>query len=554
MSNADLFNLCGTTIDGKYRVLSVVGEGGFGVVYKGFHEGFNAPVAIKCLKLPAHFAVDAQEALVQQLREEGRLLLRLSQRTPGILQALDVGSFITPWGARVPYLVLEWLDGRTLADEIRGRSGMPLHEAVAMLDPAARALAVAHSEKIAHRDIKPENMFCIVSGGTPSIKILDFGIAKLLGEAASPLSGTAVGAPSMFTPAYGAPEQFDKRRGATGPWTDVFALALVLVEMVTGAPALQGDTVFDLYNASINPGARPSLRGRGIAAPPAVDAVLAKALHPDPMERYPEVGAFWSALGAAMAETRGPAADFVNAKTVAAPMPMPPPIIESIPTAASVPTAASALTAGSGVAGVPMAPLPMLTGASGVVTGKAVTATKPTRASHAALLWISLAVIVVPLGGLIGWRASHTRARASRQTSLSVPPGASAHEAAMPISSNPAAAALYKDAMQAWHDGSLAAAIHGMKQAIWHDHELGAAQIRLAIWQFMAGTAGGKQVEARKHYQAATLIATAWARSTGGSSTPPSPTCASRGTWRNGTSASKSLRRGSRPTWRFWST
>src|SRR6187402_871167 len=114
----DPFGLCGTTIDGKYRVVSVVGEGGFGVVYKGVHEGFDAPVAIKCLKLPPHFDLAAQADLVRKLREEGRLLLTLSQRTPGILQALDVGSFTTPDGARVPFLVLEWLDGRTLEDEL----------------------------------------------------------------------------------------------------------------------------------------------------------------------------------------------------------------------------------------------------------------------------------------------------------------------------------------------------------------------------------------------------------------------------------------------------
>src|SRR5579871_1672474 len=220
MSEADPFDLCGALIDGKYRVLAVVGQGGFGVVYKAVHEGFEAPVAIKCLKLPPHFDLKAQEELVKKLREEGRLLLRLSQRTPGILQALDVGSFLTPSGARVPYLVLEWLDGWTLGEEMSRRQGMSLREAFVLLDPAARALAVAHEEKIAHRDIKPDNLFCIAPGGKPTIKILDFGIAKLLGDAPTPSSAsTSIEAPSMFTPRYGAPEQFDKKRGASGPWT-----------------------------------------------------------------------------------------------------------------------------------------------------------------------------------------------------------------------------------------------------------------------------------------------------------------------------------------------
>jgi serine/threonine-protein kinase len=399
------------------------------------------------------------------------MLLRLSQRTPGIVQALDVGSFMTPWGARVPYLVLEWLDGRTLAEEIQARRGMPLQEAVAMLDPAARALAVAHNEKIAHRDIKPENMFCIVSGGKPTLKILDFGIAKLLGEAASPLSGTAIGAPSMFTPNYAAPEQFDKRRGASGPWTDVFAFALVLVEMVTGTPALQGGTVFELFHASSNPASRPTLRGRGVAAPPAVEAVLEKALHPEPSQRYPDLGSFWNALELAMAGVGVAAgmngsADFVNAKTM-------------------------------------MAPLPLATGSSVAVTGTSATpATPPRRGS---VLWIVLVLAVVPVGSVLGWRAVRRYTHTSALASASAAPTSSGHEAALPVSTNPTAAALYRDAMQAWHDGSLNAATHNMKQAISHDHELGAAQIRLAVWQFMAGAAGGKQVEARKHYQSATL-------------------------------------------------
>jgi serine/threonine-protein kinase len=490
MSDRDPFDLCGTTIDGKYRVLSVVGQGGFGVVYKGVHAGFEAPVAVKCLKLPPHFDLAAQEALVRQLREEGRMLMRLSQRTPGILQALDVGSFTTPGGARVPYLVLEWLEGRTLADEIRARHTRSLGEAVAFLDPAARALSVAHEEKIAHRDIKPENMFCIVSGGRPTIKILDFGIAKLLGDAASPTSGTAIGGPSMFTPTYAAPEQFDKKRGATGPWTDVFAFALVLVEMVTGRPALEGDGIFALYHASSNPAERPTLRARGALAPEVVDRVIEKALHPEPARRFPDMGSFWQALHEAMASAgevvvlapdlagSGPRANFESARTVQV----------AAPHTTEASTQVNAATTKRAVAPAPSDTVPV-----------------PAAPARGRGGWVALGIVVLAgAGGLgvaatRGWISPGARA----VPSASAAPSVSAEPP--PPSQNAAAAALYREAMQGWHDGSLDRAIRDMERAIVADRELGAGHLRLALWHLMAGSSGGKLVEGREHFQKALL-------------------------------------------------
>ncbi len=481
MPPQDPFELCGTTVDGKYRVLSVVGQGGFGVVYKAVHAGFEAPVAIKCLKLPPHFDLAAQDALVRQLREEGRMLLRLSQRTPGILQALDVGSFTTPNGARVPYLILEWLDGRTLAEELRARGPIPLREAVALLDPAARALAVAHEEKIAHRDIKPENMFCIASGGRPTIKILDFGIAKLLGEAASPTSGTAVGGPSMFTPNYGAPEQFDKKRGATGPWTDVFAFALVLVELVTGRPALEGEGIFALYLASSDPAARPTLRARGVAAPEAVDHVIEKALHPEPAQRYPDLGSFWQALEAALAEAGVGAASLPPSTIPATTLRRSGPEFESAPTVQLA------------------APLPAATTSTAATTARSPGA--PPRRGPG--VWIALALAALAgAGGVAYVRGSPFGKRSGQHPASS---SSAAVASGAPVSAIPAAATRYREAMQAWHDGALDRAIRTMEEAIALDRELGAAQLRLALWHFMAGSSAGKQVEGREHYQEAVL-------------------------------------------------
>jgi len=493
MSDTDPFALAGSTIDGKYRVLSVVGEGGFGVVYKGIHAGFDAPVAIKCLKLPPHFNLAAQDALVRQLREEGRTLLRLSQRTPGILQALDVGSFTTPSGARVPYLILEWLDGHTLAEEIRAHRVYSLREAFLLLDPAARALTVAHEEKVAHRDIKPENLFCISSGGKPTLKILDFGIAKLLGEATTPASGTAMGTMSMFTPSYGAPEQFDKTRGASGPWTDVFALALVFVELVTGKPALEGDGLYALFQAASNPASRPTPRARGVAAPEAVEGVLRKALEPDPRARFPDMGAFWGALESAMQGT----ADVSLPPAVLAAMPAPDPT--SLGSADTVQFA-------PGLATAPATQVDVTTTARSAI---------PVERRRSPLAWVAAGVVAaLVLGSLAAGGMAYSR----RHRGAYAPIGPVAREpatssvafaapvSAPPGSKNAEAAKLYRDAVQSWHDGLSEAAVKDLEQAVSLDRELGAAQLRLALWHFMiAGVAAGKQPEGREHYHDAYL-------------------------------------------------
>lgn len=306
-ASADPFQLDGFVIDGKYRVATVVGDGGFGVVYRGVHKGFGELIAIKCLKIPGELDEAEREALLEQLREEGRILHRLSKVTSGIVQALDVGAFDAPSGAWVPYLVLEWLEGEPLSVLMKRREredqgGLTAEEALDLLEPAARALAIAHEQKVAHRDVKPANLFVTQVGGRRTIKVLDFGIAKILSEHHSKtgmFEATAMG-PSAFTPRYGAPEQFNKKRGASGPWTDVFALALIFVELVTARRALEGDDPTQLYVASADASARPTLRARGIETTDAVEGVLEKALAVDPRDRWRDVGAFWDALEGAV--------------------------------------------------------------------------------------------------------------------------------------------------------------------------------------------------------------------------------------------------------------
>jgi serine/threonine-protein kinase len=305
----DPFDLCGVTIQDKYRVASVIGSGGFGVVYRGVHTGFGEPIAVKCLKLPLELGEKERAELLTRLQDEGRVLHRLSRSSSGIVQALDVGAVTSPSGQWVPYLVLEWLEGHTLAEHLRerlrgGKGALGLEEAVELLEPAARALGVAHKQKIAHRDVKPENLYITEMAGQRTVKVLDFGIAKVLSEHATFTAAPAATQKqsSAFTPSYGAPEQFNKKRGATGPWTDVFALALILVEAVSGERALEGDDATQLYIAAADPASRPTLRYHGVETSDAVEQVLARALSIDPADRYQDAASFWDALQRALGQ------------------------------------------------------------------------------------------------------------------------------------------------------------------------------------------------------------------------------------------------------------
>ncbi|MEZ4313839.1 MAG: AAA family ATPase [Polyangiaceae bacterium] len=245
MSPRDPFGWVGTKINQKVEVRAVIGEGGFGVVYRGQHLGFELPVAVKCLRLPPGVDADTRERLVLRFRNEGRLLHQLSRRNANIVQALDVGVATSPGGLFTPYIVMEWLEGETLADEIAGRVSRGagrrgLHEAARLLAPAAEALASAHEQEVVHRDIKPGNLF-LCREDEARVKVLDFGIAKVMAEVAE---GAALAATTTwsraFTPRYAAPEQLSRDLGRIGPWTDVFAFALVLLEAATGEAVARG--------------------------------------------------------------------------------------------------------------------------------------------------------------------------------------------------------------------------------------------------------------------------------------------------------------------------
>jgi eukaryotic-like serine/threonine-protein kinase len=303
---SDPFALIGQVLEGQYRVEEVVGEGGCGVVYKGWHIAFEQPVAVKALKMPDVTDAEMRIDVLTKFRDEAKLCYVLSQASLSIVRCIAYGALVTPTQAWAPYLVLEWLEGRPLSDELEerrknGAPGRSLSDAMAMLGPVAAGLTYAHSQRVAHRDVKPGNLF-VVGEGTPAttLKILDFGIAKVMEEGATAHSApwTKGGAVS-FTPYYAAPEQLDPRFGPTGPWTDVYGFALVMVEVISGKRPMRGPDVVSVIAQATNPAQRPTPRALGVAVPDAVEAAFAKALALAPKARFPEMGAFWDALTAA---------------------------------------------------------------------------------------------------------------------------------------------------------------------------------------------------------------------------------------------------------------
>ncbi|MBL8622278.1 MAG: serine/threonine protein kinase [Myxococcales bacterium] len=278
-------SLVGRVIGGKYRVEQIVGQGGCGVVVRAVHRGLGQPVAIKVLKAPMAPRDDVARRFVREAQALARLT---SEHT---VRAFDVG--VEP--GLGPYIVMEWLDGMTLAQAL-ATGPVDVPTAVDYALQICAALAEAHRVGLIHRDIKPSNLFLTRrTDGRPLLKVMDFGIAKWTG------ADGAMTAPAVVlgSPGYLAPEQARDARGVDAR-ADIWAVGAVLYELLSGQ-RLRGGAP----NAAA--GAHRLL---GTAAPlpawvpPALRAALDRCLAPDRAARYPHV----AALAADLAPFAPPAA------------------------------------------------------------------------------------------------------------------------------------------------------------------------------------------------------------------------------------------------------
>jgi serine/threonine-protein kinase len=274
---------------GNYRAISVLGEGGMGVVYLAEHPEIGRKVAVKVLH--ADFARDQQ--VLARFLNEARAANAI--RHPNIIEILDSGALAD----RTPFLVMELLEGESLSARIKRVSQMPIHEVFDFAYQTASALSAAHAKGIVHRDLKPDNLFLVPDPNDESrerIKVLDFGIAKLQQQSAADSVKTRTGT-LMGTPIYMSPEQCRGIR-AIDHRTDIYSLGVILYEMVVGHPPFVSEGFGDLVNMHMNMPPPPPSKLRA-DLPPALEALILTMLAKAPEQRFDAMPALQSALKAA---------------------------------------------------------------------------------------------------------------------------------------------------------------------------------------------------------------------------------------------------------------
>lgn len=247
-----------------YQVLERLARGGMGVVYRARDLVSGKIVA---LKMMAADEMDGQR--FTRLRDEIDAVRRLQH--PRIVQILDVGEHVGQ-----PYLVLEYVDGGSLHDLLR-EGPLPVTEAVRIVAELARIMHYVHSQGVVHRDLKPANVLQTKQG---KLKLTDFGIAKLVSDGRK-RTGTGV---LLGTPAYMAPEQIRGQR-QLGPATDIYAMGVILYELLTGRVPFNGEAILEVLEQTVNQA--PPSPGRLVDnVPSVVEVICLKCLEKEPERRY----------------------------------------------------------------------------------------------------------------------------------------------------------------------------------------------------------------------------------------------------------------------------
>jgi serine/threonine protein kinase len=287
----------GSVIAGTYKIEALLGRGGMGAVFLASHLRLAGKrVAIKIL----HTEIEGAD-IIARFKREAEIAAKLNH--PNIVGVVDYN--VAPDG--MPYLVLDYLEGETLAERI-ARGPVPLDQVVSIVRQIGSALAAAHRAGIVHRDLKPQNIFLVpteVDGRVVEIaKVLDFGISKIRGSQTVKTQDSAL----LGTPQYMAPEQATGQHASVDERTDVFALGAIVYEMLSGEAAFAGASIPEVVFKVVYE-QPPPLVSRAPSVPPAVEAAVSQAMAKQSDQRFATVTAFVEAVtGQPLSLSRGPVA------------------------------------------------------------------------------------------------------------------------------------------------------------------------------------------------------------------------------------------------------
>jgi eukaryotic-like serine/threonine-protein kinase len=278
--------LIGTTLDGRYKLLRAIGEGGMGIVYEAEHVLIEKRVAIKVLRETFTRRPD----VVERFRQEAKSASRIGH--PNIVDVSDFGET----QQRASYIVMEMLKGEDLADVLSRECALSPTRAVMIVFQIGKALAAAHAKGITHRDLKPENIYLIERDGRPDfVKVVDFGVAKMsdietLGGRKLTRTGMIFGTPEYMSPEHAGGKSLDHR-------VDVYALGVILYELLTGRVPFEGDNFMEVLAKHAHDPV-PELRDMnpGTRVSPELARVVGKALEKSADVRYQSMDELVEAL------------------------------------------------------------------------------------------------------------------------------------------------------------------------------------------------------------------------------------------------------------------
>jgi eukaryotic-like serine/threonine-protein kinase len=271
----------GDVLAEKYRVERILGAGGMGVVVAARHELLRERVAIKLLSPERTL----NKSFVRRFLTEARSMVKL--KNEHIVRVLDVGTI----DGGIPYLVMDLLEGTDLACLIGEQGALPAQFAADYVRQACIGLAEAHRHGLVHRDLKPANLFLTKRlDGSPFVKVLDFGVAKRFDDSVEATkTGQLVGSPNYMAPEQvSSPSTVDAR-------ADVWALGVILYELIAGARPFAGSTVYEIFAVILHDTPKP-LREHVPTIAPELEAVVARCLEKDRARRFESVDALRAAL------------------------------------------------------------------------------------------------------------------------------------------------------------------------------------------------------------------------------------------------------------------